>query len=53
MALDYENNLFNLEKLLLKKNGTGRMVRFEVLTSVLMKFEAIWYMMSSRLVHNY
>jgi len=26
------------------------MVRFEVLTAVLIKFEAIWYMMQSRLV---
>jgi hypothetical protein len=54
MALDYENNLFNFKKIVIeKKNGTGRMVRFEVLAAVLTKFEAIWYMVSSQLVHNY
>jgi len=29
------------------------MVRFEVLTAVLLKYEAIWYMKPSWLVHNY
>jgi len=29
------------------------MVRFDLLTTVLIKPEAIWYMMPSWLVHNY